>query len=191
MTLPSKFKIKLDGVVYDLTLDMITKVTETAAENEKLREENTVLKNRLAVLGEREMDLQVQVYRLESEARGCSPHATWYDAAVDERVRRVKAEKELISLQQEYDARDAEACELIERWLDVGQPHDWTGFQERVEKFLCIDLPEPIPPGITWRTEQGNFYDGRNKGQGEAFLTKWYPRRSEFPQFLRNNIGRP
>lgn len=193
MTIPSKFKIQLNGVVYDLTLDMITKVTETAVENEKLRENNKALKTRLAIVGDSELDLQTKVYELEAQLRGPQGFETWKDAATAERIRRINVEKELKTLQKEYDDRDVEACELVERWLDVGQLHDWDGWQKRVETFLGmhIEFPEPIPPGITWRSEQGNFYNDRNQGQGEAFLTKWFDRRQEFPKLHRNNIGRP
>lgn len=157
-----------------------------------LKLENTMLKQRLAEMGEKEIDLHAKVIQLESDLQGPDGFKTWQEAATAERIRRINVEKELATLQQDYDERDEEACELIERWLDVGQPHDWDGWQKRVEKFLGfhVEFPEPIPPGITWRSEQGNFYDGYNRGQGEEFLVKWYDRRQEFPK-LHDNLGRP
>lgn len=41
---------------------------------------------------------------------------------------------------------------------------------------------EPIPLGIYWGAEGGNFYSVEgNHGQGMAFFTKWFDRRAEFP----------
>ena len=157
---------------------------------DRMETEIKVLQRRLAEVGESELTLATKVIELESKLRGPEGFDTWEDAAMAERIRRVKVGRELLELQQEFDKRDEEACELIERWLDVGQNHDWTGFQKRVEEFLRIDLPEPIPPGVHWRTEQGNFFNSRGTGQGKEFFDKWYRRRNEFPM-RSDNVGRP
>lgn len=43
--------------------------------------------------------------------------------------------------------------------------------------------PEPIPAGVVYNPEAGNFYDtAASKGMGNAFHRKWFLRREEFPQ---------
>lgn len=163
---------------------------EMRLHTDRMETEIKVLQRRLAEVGESELSLATKVIELEAKVRGPEGFDTWEEAAMSERIRRVKAGRELLELQQEYDKRDEEACELIERWLDVGQPHDWTGFQKRVEEFLGIDTPEPIPTGVHWRTEQGNFFNTRNTGQGKEFFDKWYRRRNEFPM-RPDTMGRP
>lgn len=149
------------------------------------KEEIKALKLRLAEMGEVEIELHTTIIRLESEARGPEPYKTWQEAATAERMKRMDLNKTI----RDMTARDEEAQYLVARWLEPGEKHDWTGFQKQVEKFLGVNQPEPIPLGIQWRTEQGNFYDIHNKGQGEAFLTKWYERRHEFPAYTRDCIG--
>lgn len=147
------------------------------------------LQVKLAIVSESELDLHSKVIQLESEAQGPDGVKTWQEAAVTERLARSKVQNELRKLQQEYDARDEEACELIERWLDAGQPHDWTGWQKRVEVFLGINIPESIPPHIHYVLEHDNFYDDYNKGQGQEFYSKWHSRKDEFPTHKINCIG--
>lgn len=163
---------------------------EMRLHTDRMETEIKILQRRLAEVGESELTLATKVIELEAAVRGPEGFDTWEDAAMSERIRRVKAGRDLLELQQQYDARDEEACELIERWLDVGQHHDWTSFQKRVEKFLMINVPEPIPPGVHWRTEQGNFFNTRNIGQGKEFFDKWYNRRNEFPM-RPDAMGRP
>lgn len=143
------------------------------------------LKKRLAEMGEVEIDLHAKIIQLERDARGPEPFATWQEAATSERMKRIDLNKTI----RELTARDEEAQYLVARWLEPGEKHDWTGFQKQVEKFLGVNQPEPIPPGIMWRGEHGNFYNAQNKGQGEAFLVKWFDRRQEFPSYLRDCIG--
>lgn len=143
------------------------------------------LKKRLAEMGEVEIDLHAKIIQLESDIQGPDGFATWQDAATSERMKRITGVKRIAELEE----REMEATQLVERWLQTDKKHDWVGFQKRVEKYLGVNQPEPIPPGIMWRGEHGNFYNAQNKGQGEAFLVKWFDRRQEFPSYLRDCIG--
>ncbi len=41
----------------------------------------------------------------------------------------------------------------------------------------------PIPEGVYWSREHGNFYDAaNNEGQGVLFYEAWRDRKDEFPQ---------
>lgn len=42
--------------------------------------------------------LWAEIWKLRSEARGPGDYETWRDAAVDEKMKRIKAEKELAEL---------------------------------------------------------------------------------------------
>lgn len=41
---------------------------------------------------------------------------------------------------------------------------------------------DPIPTGVYWSTEHGNFYSSMHVGMGSQFGVDWYQRRGEFPQ---------
>lgn len=106
-----------------------------------LKLENTMLKQRLAQMGEVEIDLHAKIIQLESEARGPEPYATWNEAAVAERMKRMDVNKRV----RELEVREAQALPLIQRWLEVDTKHDWSGFQKQVEEYLGVNQPEPIP----------------------------------------------
>lgn len=52
--------------------------------------------------GSTEVDLWAEIHRLRSAMKGPDPFPTWYEAAVDERIRRVAAERKLKKLQEEH-----------------------------------------------------------------------------------------
>lgn len=150
-----------------------------------LKEDIKALQQRIAEMGEIEIDLHAKIIQLERDAKGPHPHATWQDAAISERMKRMDVNKTV----QQLERREDEAQYLIERWLEVDKQHDWTGFQKQVEKYLGVNQKEEIPQYIHYVLENDNFYDAYNKGMGEEFYTKWRDRKDEFPQFNANCVG--
>lgn len=156
-------------------------------ELETCRERLKAANTRLATLADSELELQTKIYELKAEMEGPGEYATWKDAAVTERSKRVTAEAAIAKLEE----RNKEACELVKRWLDVSQPHDWSGWQTRVEAFLGINTPEPIPKNVAFDESTDEFYDTFYdfRTMGDEFRKKWFTRYAEFPVFRRNCIG--
>jgi hypothetical protein len=51
---------------------------------------------------------------------------------------------------------------------------------------------EAIPESVYWNAESGNFYDMvSRRGQGQAFFTRWFPRRDEFPPRPADAVALP
>ena len=59
---------------------------------------------------------------------------------------------------------------------------DMTMAYENVKVESPKDSVEPIPPNIYYSLEKDNFYSAGVGGMGIEFYTKWYPRKSEFPE---------
>ena len=147
------------------------------------RERLKAANNRLAVLADSELELQTKIYELKAEMEGPGEYATWKDAAIAERLKRVAAEKEI----QQLRVRDTEAVDLVGRWLAVNTKLDWKGFQLRVEKFL--GLAEVVPDFTYYDDSELVFRDGTGQMLGCDFYDKWIDRSDEFPQYRASCIG--
>lgn len=79
--------------------------------------------------------LWAEIHRLRAAVQGPDGYATWQDAAVAERVRRVAAEKELAAIQAPAPAHEIEAIgEIVQ--IDSGDdedgPHAWVALYGEV-----------------------------------------------------------
>ncbi len=90
-----------------------------------------------------------------------------------------------------YDAsRDSPAAilEAIGKTLGISY-EDMAADYRRVHG---IPDPEPVPPGVYYGIDGGNFYDlVTNKGMGNDFYAKWRDRTAEFPTKVHDEFSVP
>ena len=93
-------------------------------------------------------ELWAEIFRLRAQVKGPEGFDTWYNAAVHERLRRVKAEKNAIryaAVRNFGDARDAnfyENCDAtVDSFLKHLQSIDPTGYAILKRKSIGTEIP--------------------------------------------------
>lgn len=95
----------------------------------------------------------------------------------------------------EYDSNVETPAEILKAIADTFG----ISYAQMAEDYRRVHgIPDPIPSGVYWSVEAGNFYsfEGKNsfegsRGMGHDFYIKWKDRQSEFPSKVHDEIAMP